>query len=51
LMAILYGINMIVVIYQFWTGQNFITLLWFSLVFPLYYIFLAFFLRTRKTLV
>jgi phosphatidylcholine synthase len=51
LMAILYGINMIMVIYQFWTGQNFIYLLWFSLVFPLYYIFLAFFLRTRKTLV
>jgi phosphatidylcholine synthase len=49
LMAMLYGLNTSGIIYLFWFGRPYYMLAWVSLVFPLYYIFLAVYLRQLKS--
>ncbi len=49
LMALLYGLNTSGIIYLFWFNRPYYMLAWLSLVFPLYYLFLAFYLRKLKS--
>ena len=48
LMALLYGLNTSGIIYLYWVDRSYYMLAWLSLIFPLYYIFLAFYLRQKK---
>jgi phosphatidylcholine synthase len=48
LMALLYGLNTSGIIYLLWFNQPYHMLAWVSLIFPLYYVFLAFYLRQKK---
>jgi len=48
LMALLYGLNTSGIIYLFWFDRPYYALVWVSLIFPLYYISLAFYLRQKK---
>jgi phosphatidylcholine synthase len=48
-MALLYGIVNSTIIYLVWMGRPYYGLVWVSLIFPLYYIFLAFYMRQKKS--
>jgi phosphatidylcholine synthase len=49
LMAFLYGVNTSSILYLFWFDRPYNGLVWVSLIFPLYYICLAFYLRQLKS--
>jgi phosphatidylcholine synthase len=49
LMALLFGIVSSGIIYLIWVGRPYYGLVWVSLIFPLYYIFLAFYMRQKKS--
>jgi phosphatidylcholine synthase len=48
-MALLYGIISSGIIYLIWVDRPYNGLVWVSLIFPLYYIFLAIYLRQKKS--
>jgi phosphatidylcholine synthase len=48
-MAFLYGLITSGIIYLYWVNQPYNGLVWVSLIFPLYYVFLAFYLHQLKS--